>query len=156
MSRSSRGLGHRPFTAVTGVRLPYGIPHKRNLALCQVFLCHYESVGELVRQAPGMVRMQSLQEQNSAPQGAYELWPWLDLFLTNLRIPHIHVSQIAEVPKTHGCSFRPPQCTSNFTQQKALDPAVKPRDDNPLILNTKLPFPTTPWLCYYPCRQIRQ
>ena len=26
VSRSSRGLGHRPFTAVTGVRLPYGIP----------------------------------------------------------------------------------------------------------------------------------
>ena len=26
MSRSSRGLGHRPFTAVTGVRLPYGTP----------------------------------------------------------------------------------------------------------------------------------
>jgi hypothetical protein len=25
-SRSSRGLGHRPFTAVTGVRLPYGTP----------------------------------------------------------------------------------------------------------------------------------
>ena len=27
MSRSSRGLGHRPFTAVTGVRLPYGTPN---------------------------------------------------------------------------------------------------------------------------------
>ena len=26
-SRSSRGLGHRPFTAVTGVRLPYGTPY---------------------------------------------------------------------------------------------------------------------------------
>ena len=26
MSRSSRGLGHRPFTAVTGVRIPYGTP----------------------------------------------------------------------------------------------------------------------------------
>ena len=26
MSRSSRGLGHRPFTAVTGVRTPYGTP----------------------------------------------------------------------------------------------------------------------------------
>ena len=26
VSRSSRGLGHRPFTAVTGVRLPYGTP----------------------------------------------------------------------------------------------------------------------------------
>ena len=26
MSRSSSGLGHRPFTAVTGVRVPYGIP----------------------------------------------------------------------------------------------------------------------------------
>src|SRR6185437_11339087 len=25
-SRSSRGLGHRPLTAVTGVRLPYGTP----------------------------------------------------------------------------------------------------------------------------------
>ncbi len=29
MSRSSRGLGHRPFTAVTGVRLPYGTPHSK-------------------------------------------------------------------------------------------------------------------------------
>ncbi len=28
MSRSSRGLGHRPFTAVTGVRIPYGTPLK--------------------------------------------------------------------------------------------------------------------------------
>ena len=26
MSRSSRGLGHRPFTAGTGVRTPYGTP----------------------------------------------------------------------------------------------------------------------------------
>ena len=25
-SRSSRGLGHRPFTAATGVRIPYGMP----------------------------------------------------------------------------------------------------------------------------------
>jgi hypothetical protein len=28
MSPSSRGLGHRPFTAVTGVRLPLGTPYK--------------------------------------------------------------------------------------------------------------------------------
>ena len=27
-SHSSRGLGHRPFTAVTGVRTPYGTPFK--------------------------------------------------------------------------------------------------------------------------------
>ena len=26
MSRSSRGLGHRPFTAATRVRIPYGMP----------------------------------------------------------------------------------------------------------------------------------
>ena len=26
LSRSSRGLGHRPFTAATGVRIPYGMP----------------------------------------------------------------------------------------------------------------------------------
>ena len=26
VSRSSSGLGHRPFTAVTGVRVPYGMP----------------------------------------------------------------------------------------------------------------------------------
>src|SRR6267378_2966770 len=26
-SPSSRGLGHRPFTAVTGVRIPVGTPH---------------------------------------------------------------------------------------------------------------------------------
>ncbi len=28
MSPSSRGLGHRPFTAVTGVRIPVGTPIK--------------------------------------------------------------------------------------------------------------------------------
>ena len=33
VSRSSSGLGHCPFTAVTGVRVPYGMPYKvlRNL-----------------------------------------------------------------------------------------------------------------------------
>ncbi len=30
MSPSSRGLGHRPFTAVTGVRIPVGTPIKDN------------------------------------------------------------------------------------------------------------------------------
>ena len=30
VSRSSRGLGHRPFTAATGVRIPYGMPQKFN------------------------------------------------------------------------------------------------------------------------------
>ena len=33
MSRSSRGLGHRPFTAATGVRIPYGMPaYKASIA----------------------------------------------------------------------------------------------------------------------------
>ena len=43
MSPSSSGLGHRPFTAVTGVRLPYGTPFagiaqlvERNLAKVEV------------------------------------------------------------------------------------------------------------------------
>ncbi|VXA56592.1 hypothetical protein ACI8B_30062 [Acinetobacter proteolyticus] len=27
LSLSSRGLGHRPFTAVTGVRIPVGTPY---------------------------------------------------------------------------------------------------------------------------------
>ena len=27
LSPSSRGLGHRPFTAITGVRIPVGTPH---------------------------------------------------------------------------------------------------------------------------------
>ena len=31
MSPSSRGLGHRPFTAVTGVRIPLGMPTARIL-----------------------------------------------------------------------------------------------------------------------------
>ena len=31
MSPSSRGLGHRPFTAVTGVRIPLGTPYKLSL-----------------------------------------------------------------------------------------------------------------------------
>ena len=30
LSPSSRGLGHRPFTAVTGVRIPVGTPIKDN------------------------------------------------------------------------------------------------------------------------------
>jgi hypothetical protein len=30
-SRSSRGLGHDPFTVVTGVRLPYGTPIRKAL-----------------------------------------------------------------------------------------------------------------------------
>jgi hypothetical protein len=30
-SPSSRGLGHRPFTAVTGVRIPLGTPHNQRL-----------------------------------------------------------------------------------------------------------------------------
>jgi hypothetical protein len=29
LSLSSRGLGHRPFTAVTGVRIPVGTPYSR-------------------------------------------------------------------------------------------------------------------------------
>ena len=29
VSRSSRGLGHRPFTAATRVRIPYGMPSSR-------------------------------------------------------------------------------------------------------------------------------
>ena len=41
MSRSSRGLGHRPFTAVTGVRLPYGTPYPKPtvISCLWVFLC---------------------------------------------------------------------------------------------------------------------
>ncbi len=38
MTPSSRGLGHRPFTAVTGVRIPVGSPIKYT-ALCGVFYC---------------------------------------------------------------------------------------------------------------------
>ena len=35
LSPSSRGLGHRPFTAVTGVRIPLGTPYKTERpALC--------------------------------------------------------------------------------------------------------------------------
>ena len=33
MSPSSRGLGHRPFTAVTGVRIPVGTPSKDDFLL---------------------------------------------------------------------------------------------------------------------------
>ncbi len=32
VSPSSRGLGHRPFTAVTGVRTPLGMPYSRRKA----------------------------------------------------------------------------------------------------------------------------
>ena len=31
MSRSSRGLGYRPFTAITPVRIRYGTPYKNTL-----------------------------------------------------------------------------------------------------------------------------
>ena len=34
-SPSSRGLGHRPFTAVTGVRIPLGTPLLQKAALCR-------------------------------------------------------------------------------------------------------------------------
>ena len=37
MSPSSRGLGHRPFTAVTGVRIPVGTPIKDNFV--RLFYC---------------------------------------------------------------------------------------------------------------------
>ena len=47
--------------------------------------------------------MQSLQEQNSAPQGAYELLPVLDLFPKNLSIPAIRGGQIAEMQEMHDC-----------------------------------------------------
>ena len=33
MVPSSRGLGHRPFTAVTGVRIPVGTPNKDNFII---------------------------------------------------------------------------------------------------------------------------
>ena len=33
LSPSSRGLGHRPFTAVTGVRIPVGTPNKDNFII---------------------------------------------------------------------------------------------------------------------------
>src|SRR5436190_22554721 len=36
LSPSSRGLGHRPFTAITGVRIPVGTP-KRNAHLAWAF-----------------------------------------------------------------------------------------------------------------------
>jgi len=38
MSPSSRGLGHRPFTAVTGVRIPVGTPKNKNAHLVWAFL----------------------------------------------------------------------------------------------------------------------
>ena len=49
VSRSSSGLGHCPFTAVTGVRVPYGMPYKflRNLSV-DIFrrkMCGNSSVG---------------------------------------------------------------------------------------------------------------
>jgi hypothetical protein len=33
MVPSSRGLGHRPFTAGTGIRIPLGLPYKNTLSL---------------------------------------------------------------------------------------------------------------------------
>ncbi len=36
---SSRGLGHRPLTAETRVRIPLGLPHNRKPALAGVFVC---------------------------------------------------------------------------------------------------------------------
>ena len=33
LSLSSRGLGHRPFTAVTGVRIPVGTPYSKQLKM---------------------------------------------------------------------------------------------------------------------------
>ena len=52
MSRSSSGLGHRPFTAATRVRLPYGTPfiltrHQRDF-LARFFLHHIHSVKDFM------------------------------------------------------------------------------------------------------------
>jgi hypothetical protein len=46
LSLSSRGLGHRPFTAVTGVRIPVGTPNsKKPLHLRWFFLAGFLPVG---------------------------------------------------------------------------------------------------------------
>ena len=37
MFPSSRGLGHRPFTAVTGVRIPLGTPKQKTPSVRAVF-----------------------------------------------------------------------------------------------------------------------
>ena len=39
MSRSSSGLGHCPFTAVTGVRVPYGMPYPDFEEVSKHLLC---------------------------------------------------------------------------------------------------------------------
>ncbi len=48
-SPSSRGLGHRPFTAITGVRIPVGTPSRKRYAevaqLVRVSACHAEGRG---------------------------------------------------------------------------------------------------------------
>jgi hypothetical protein len=58
-SPSSRGLGHRPFTAITGVRIPVGTPSRKRYAevaqLVRVSACHAEGRGfepRLPRQTP--------------------------------------------------------------------------------------------------------
>ena len=46
MSPSSRGLGHRPFTAITGVRIPVGTPliRQKSLRFAKAFLRLYSPV----------------------------------------------------------------------------------------------------------------
>ena len=49
LSPSSRGLGHRPFTAVTGVRIPVGTPFKDDFCCLYCSLKNWKQAEKLKR-----------------------------------------------------------------------------------------------------------
>ena len=49
LSPSSRGLGHRPFTAVTGVRIPVGTPFKDDFYCLNCSLKNWKQAEKLKR-----------------------------------------------------------------------------------------------------------
>ena len=60
MTLSSRGLGHRPFTAVTGVRIPLGTPKQKTPSVRAVFLFQFTGgttrAGEMPSRRGGYVQ----------------------------------------------------------------------------------------------------
>ncbi len=77
-SPSSRGLGHRPFTAVTGVRIPLGTPYKKTPARKSggFFICMAPPRGywELIKvwgstKLPGAILVSGYAADRAATQG---------------------------------------------------------------------------------------
>ncbi len=65
-SPSSRGLGHCPFTAATGVRIPLGTPYiKKDPPCAGLFICAPQGAA---RQTPGSTKRASVLDARRAPR----------------------------------------------------------------------------------------